>query len=94
MTLSQTLRYLSDEYKAECEKNGEHDICEYCEVSVPTRQAAERIDEQHGWLYAVWMAFLADEETHELQAVLRALSEWMSEQQTHEDGTYPAEVNP
>jgi hypothetical protein len=33
----------------------------------------------YDWLYAVWMAFLADEETHELQQVLRNLSATMQE---------------
>lgn len=33
----------------------------------------------HDWLYAIWMAFLADEETHELQTVLGNLSETMQE---------------
>ena len=39
------------------------------------------IEEQHGWLYAVWMAFLAEEETGDLQFVLRNLSTWMAERE-------------
>jgi hypothetical protein len=45
------------------------------------REAAAMLRDQHGWLYAVWMAFLSDEATHELEQVLRNLSAWMSEQE-------------
>lgn len=48
-------------------------------------QKPERPSEEYKWLYAVWMAFLADEETHELQQVLRNLSEWMTERTLEED---------
>ena len=40
---------------------------------------AEDAEEYHGWLYAIWMAFLADED---LTSVLQRMSAFMQENET------------
>lgn len=44
------LRYLSDEYMAECKRNGDHDICYACEVAVPLQEAVQALEEAQGKL--------------------------------------------
>lgn len=49
------------------------------------QHAFDVVNEDHKWLYALWMAFLAEEETHELQYVLKNMSAWMWERQEEKD---------
>lgn len=49
----------------------------------------EEYEELEKWAYAIWMSFLAEEETHELKAVLQNFSSWMASknQDSEEDET-------
>lgn len=53
----------------------------YAEEYANGEHSEEGSSELYKWAYTVWMAFLADEETHELKQVLRNFSGWMFEQQ-------------
>ena len=57
----------------------------YAEEYANGTQSKEPPSDLYKHAYAVWMAFLADEETHELQEALRALSAFMYEQTVEEE---------
>lgn len=43
-------------------------------------------EELDGWAQAIWMAFLAEEETHELTTVLQNFSAWMMQKKEEAGG--------